>query len=50
MGTWQGLFSFNLSTEKITHYQQDTQNKNPIGGDMIFDISEDSSGSLDRLC
>ena len=45
LGSWEGLIGFNISTEEVIHYES-SPNKNSIGGNLIFDITEDNSGKL----
>jgi len=45
MGTWEGLIELNLSSSDLRLYNSSSQ-KNSIGGNLIFDISEDSSGGI----
>lgn len=41
MGTWEGLLSFDISTAKITGYNENTYEK-----EMVFDFTEDKKGNI----
>ncbi len=45
LSTWEGLIELNLSSSELRLYNSLSQ-RNSIGGNLIFDISEDSSGRL----
>jgi ligand-binding sensor domain-containing protein len=46
MGTWQGLINIDLSSENLIHFKHIPESKNTIGGNMIYDISEDAEGRI----
>lgn len=46
IGTWDGLISFSLISGEVNRYQHNPNDKNSIGGNMIFDISEDIKGRI----
>jgi len=46
IGTDDGLNSFERSTEKFIHYQNDSKNSNSISSNVISGITEDKNGVL----
>ena len=46
IGTWEGLAKFNLKTQDLKWFKNNTVNPNSLGGDMVFSLAEDESGNL----
>ena len=45
-GTWEGLIKYDIASEKLEKYQHLPGNENSLGGNMVFDITEDERGNL----
>ncbi len=46
LGTWEGLIAFDPVSNQIEWYKHESELSNSIGGDMVFSLTEDSTGNI----
>ena len=46
IGTWEGLIRYDPSLEKLEMYKHIPGDERSLGGNMVFDITEDEKGNL----